>query len=512
MDAHHAPLGTGRGRMLPVTPAQIVAIGLVAASVGWAAWLLRELPAADRVDLLEDTVLTAPQLAAVEAALDRAQLTDYRAEAGRVWVPRGRQSAYKRAVVDADALPKPWGTRFRDAVGGGSVWASPAARAESLKVALQDELALVLGSMPGIERAAVMVDQEAQSGFRQEPLKTASVGIRTVADAPLDSQRARAIRVLVAAAIAGLEPEHVAVTDLSSGQVFSGPLPPDPEGIDPRMARRMQEETALAGRVKRALEFVPGVAVDVAIGDATAPRPSTVAATVPPVAADAPTSPDERAAAANAPADLLPAAPPADPRPVAPGRPAAPAGATSQPDVHVTIAVPDSYLAAAIGAARGRLLRRDPGAASTAESEIEEAETERLREIVRRVLGGVVPADRLGVLVTAYPTETAALAGGTEVPAAEGPAEADAVDAPRLVAEFPDLHREGWLALSSIAVGLLAGFLWWAGSRERAVVGDEEWSHGDEDDPAAPASQERSGESPSQRRPGESPSRRRIAA
>ena len=47
------------------------------------------------------------------------------------------------------------------------------------------------------------------------------------------------------------------------------------------------------------------------------------------------------------------------------------------------------------------------------------------------------------------------------------------------------------LALSSIAVGLLAGFLWLAGSRERHAESDEEWSHGEEDDPAAPASQRR---------------------
>ena len=50
-----------RSRVGIVTPAQIVALGLVAASVGWAAWLLQERPTADEVALLEDTTLTAPQ-------------------------------------------------------------------------------------------------------------------------------------------------------------------------------------------------------------------------------------------------------------------------------------------------------------------------------------------------------------------------------------------------------------------------------------------------------------------
>ena len=104
----------GRPRPLSLSPAQIVAIGLVAASIGGAAWLVRQRPEATEAPLLDGTVLDGAQLAAVEAALDRAGLTDYRTESGQVWVPRSRQSAYKRAVVDGDALPKPWGTRFQD--------------------------------------------------------------------------------------------------------------------------------------------------------------------------------------------------------------------------------------------------------------------------------------------------------------------------------------------------------------------------------------------------------------
>ena len=119
MDPHLT--NSRRSRVPVVTPAQIVALGLVAASIGWAAWLLQERPTTDEVALLEDTTLTAPQLAAIEAALDRANLTDYRTAEGTVWVPRSRQGAYKRAVVDGDAIPKPWGTRFHEAIASGGV-------------------------------------------------------------------------------------------------------------------------------------------------------------------------------------------------------------------------------------------------------------------------------------------------------------------------------------------------------------------------------------------------------
>jgi len=493
MDPHLTP--SRRARVGIVTPAQIVALGLVAASVGWAAWLLRERPTTDEVALLEDTTLTAPQLAAVEAALDRAKLTDYRTADGAVWVPRSRQGAYKRAVVDADAIPKPWGTRFHEAIASGGVWTSTSARAESLKVALQDELSQVLCSMPGIDRAAVLYDVEERSGFQQEPLKTASVGIRTTPGTELDAVRAHGIRVLVASSIAGLDPDQVAVTDLATGRVFAGALedPTASAAVAPELARRFAHETALAGKIRQALGFVRGVIVDVAID--AAPRPTDAAVVVP-----APTDPAEPrvAAAANAPAEILPPAPPPARSPVAPGAPAGPdhspsTGAEIQGIVHVTVSIPDSYLTAAIEASRGRLRRGAPAATdptTDTEAEAERREIERLRQIVGRSLPSLDGPERLRVLVTSYPTTAPDLAErrprNREGIPSESAHRSPGVEDPLLAEEaahgssssaVPSLPREMWLALTSVLVGVLAGFLWWAGSRTGNTTEDPhtEW-------------------------------------
>ncbi len=505
MDPHLT--NSRRSRVPVVTPAQIVALGLVAASIGWAAWLLQERPTADEVALLEDTTLTAPQLAAIEAALDRANLTDYRTAEGTVWVPRSRQGAYKRAVVDGDAIPKPWGTRFHEAIASGGVWTSTSARAESLKVALQDELSQVLCSMPGIERAAVLSDVEERSGFRQEPLKTASVGIRTTSGTELDAVRAHGIRVLVASSIAGLEPERVAVTDLSTGRVFAGALedPTASATVAPELARRFANETALAGRIRQALAFVRGVIVDVAI-DAT-PLPTPTDSPLPTA-----TDPSEPpiAAAANAPAELLPPAPPPSRQPVAPGAPAGHARPRdANPEipgvVHVTVSIPDNYLAAAVHASKARS-QANPSAdsvtAPTADTAAgaEDHELERLREIVGRALPSFDSPDRLRVLVTSYPAmvpdaterRAEALDGPRPLPANRSPA-ADVtihteVDIPPSHHPshhpLPDLPREAWLAATSVFVGLLAGFLWWAGSRSsgRTEESFRGWKASDDDD------------------------------
>lgn len=461
MDAH--PDRGGRARALPATPAQIIAIGLVVAALGGSLWLARERPVAAEVPLLDDTTLTAAQLAKVEAALDRAGLTAYRTESGRVWVPRAKQSAYKRAVVDADAIPRPWGTRFHDALKEGGVWASPAARAVSLRVARQDELALVLASMPGVERASVMVDEEPRSGFHQEPLKTASVGIHGSSGTPLDAERARAVRVLVASSVAGLEPERVAVTDLATGRVFSGPLDASSSPLDAIFARTSALESAIAGRARQALESVPGVFVAVSI------------AAVPAAADPGPAGETERRdAAANAPAEVL----------LPTGKGAAHQPATDALSVlqghpiDVTVSVPEPHLAATVAAARRRAGATPPEGDADPGTTVADAETERLRGLVSRALAPLAPPGSIRVHVTAHPVAgepSPTIAVTADPPAA---AESTTVEAPArqddaTTNRATKVPREGWLAVASILIGLLAGVTWWAGTRDRADAGSD---------------------------------------
>ena len=312
-DSHDSDIRPPR-RGLRLSPAQAVALGLVAAAVGWAAWLVRDRPINEEVELLPGTVLPSSEMAIVEAAFDRAQLADHRTEDGRVWVPRPRQSAYMRALVDAEALPREFGSSLRRALENNSPWQSRAVQEEMLRVAVQEELAHVICSMPGIERAAVLYDVGQRSGLDGGlgggPVRTASVNIRTQPDVELEPARIQAIRVLVAASIAGLEADHVAVTDLRSGRVHAGPLtesaPAGDVAVDPELARRVAHERHLAAKVRQALAFVKGAVVDVTVAfpqagaatqrasDGTEPRPA------PPALSPL----DQRAADANAPASV----------------------------------------------------------------------------------------------------------------------------------------------------------------------------------------------------------------
>jgi type III secretory pathway lipoprotein EscJ len=465
MDAHHSLQFPGRRPL--VSPAQVIALGLVAASVGWAAWLLRDRPIREETELLAGSVLPSSELAIMEAAFDRAQLTDYRTEGGRVYVPRSRQSAYMRALVDAEALPREFGGSLRRALANNSPWQSKAVQAELLRVATQDELSLVLCSMPGIERAAVLYDVEQQGGLAGGTVKTASVSIRTQPDTELDATRVQAIRVLVAASIAGLTAERVAVTDLRSGRVFAGPLADETAAIaDPALARKLAYENVLATKLRQSLAFVKGAIVDVTVvfaEPATTPQP----APAPPVE-----QPVQKPADANAPAEVVasPAPPPAAPEP----EPARLARGDVLDAVNVTIAIPDTYLQAA-HAARERAGQGVPSRAA-----VEAAEIDRIRALVAQMIPATVEPQGRRVVITSFPTAPAQPKRDT-VRAADAPRDTaarlpptDNVSLAELFAQFTSgdkpfdarkLPREVWLAALSVCVGLLAGLLWWLGAR-----------------------------------------------
>lgn len=459
MDARSFSPTSGRQSLL--TPAQVIALGLVAASLGWAAWLLRDRPIREETELLAGSVLPSSELALMEAAFDRAQLTDYRTEGGRVYVPRSRQSAYMRALVDAEALPREFGGSLRRALANNSPWQSRAVQAELLRVATQDELSLVLCSMPGIERAAVLYDVEEQPGLAGGTVKTASVSIRTQPEAELDATRVQAIRVLVAASIAGLSPERVAVTDLRNGRVFAGPLEAvDDHATDPALARRLAYERALAAKLRQALAYVKGAVVDVTAEFAAAES-------LQPPATPVAEQPAQKPADANAPAEL-PSAPPAIPS----EKPRLARGDVLA-SLHVSIAIPATYLEA---------VRGSPALDAAATAVADAAEIERIRDLATRMVPATATPAGCRVVVTSFPTPGAAPRRTAEqaTPRAAAADAAASADHPISLQEVLGqlvsgdvrfdsraVPREILVAGVSVIAGLVAALLWLAGARRR---------------------------------------------
>ncbi|MBT4157475.1 MAG: hypothetical protein HOD99_01470, partial [Planctomycetaceae bacterium] len=153
-----------------VRPIQVVGfcLLLLAAVAGGLLIEFPEKKAGGEVELLVGAVLGPADLAVIEAVFDRSGLNSYRVDDGRLYVDRGQQSSYLRAVVDAGALPPEFGGSLRRAVESDSPWRSKETQAELVRVATQEELSLVIRTMPGIEQAAVLYSgSNAGSLFRE---------------------------------------------------------------------------------------------------------------------------------------------------------------------------------------------------------------------------------------------------------------------------------------------------------------------------------------------------------
>lgn len=463
MEAHSLSYQPAQGDARLFSPIRVVALGLVAAVAGLAAWQFREESRVGRVPLLADTLLPSSELALMEAAFDRAQLTDYTIDGGQILVPKGRQSGYMRALVDAEALPREFGGSLRRALETSSPWQSRATQDERLRIATQEELSLVLCSMPGIRRAAVLYDEETRAslgggrGLGSGPRRTASVNIETDEDATIDSVRARSIRVLVAASIAGLEPEDVAVTDLRSGLVYAGPLEPVLDNVSEAEATRIALEERLAERIRRSLAYVQGAIVDVRtdLGMAQPPRASAI------------TDP-QRLADANSPADVRPRQ-----------ASAATAPAVMRLDdgrqvlaVRVAVAVPQSSAIGSDEAIRQHVLELLPATSDPAARSVH----------VTRFRVGSSGDDAAEIAVTApvqhglppLPEDASpAPVSSTTTPLLSAPLSALSVDA---MAAMPE---QAWVTGFAGLVVVLAGLLWWRGGRSRQVAEAEpmiDWS------------------------------------
>ena len=265
-----AAIEAGSRRQSGIRPIQVMGLFFLLLTAV-AAGLLIDFPEKEKageVELLAGAVLGPADLAVIEAVFDRSGLDSYRVVDGRLYVDGGQQSSYLRAVVDAGALPPEFGGSLRRAVESDSPWRSKETQAELVRVATQEELSLVIRTMPGIDQAAVLYSGSNSEGlFRDAKVdaQTASVSIRTESGEELDRHRVQAIRVLVASSIAGLRVEQVALTDLRSGQVFDGPLVSDAEFVttDPDRARAVAYEQHVTAKIRQALAFIPGVFVEV---------------------------------------------------------------------------------------------------------------------------------------------------------------------------------------------------------------------------------------------------------
>lgn len=202
-------------------------------------------------------IATAPGMSLLYAGLEEAAAGEiiqsleargiaYDVRAGAIYVP-SRQRDETRLMMAANGLPA-------NAHSGYELLESLTGFGTTSQMfdaaywrAKEGELARTIVAGPHIRAARVHIAQASSGGFRRGTQPTASVTV-TTSSAALSAPQARAIRFLVASAVAGMSPEHVSVIDGAGGLVHG----PDTETTAPGQGGDRTQE--LRRNVERLLE------------------------------------------------------------------------------------------------------------------------------------------------------------------------------------------------------------------------------------------------------------------
>jgi flagellar M-ring protein FliF len=246
-----------------MTPAARITTGLLLAMVVISlGYLFTYRVSGPDCDLMNGEPIPASYLPKMEAAFAKAKLSQHEVRGAHILVPAGQKAAYMAALADGDALPPNFGKALAAAINTGSLYESDRQRQDRVKIALQEELALIISRMIGVESASVLYATETKGGLNRQTLTTASVAIKPLGSEELDPRKVSLIRHLVAGAIAGLKPENVTVADLT-GVIYHGG---DAEnggsaGDNLYVSLKRIHEQEWKSKILGALAYVPGVRV-----------------------------------------------------------------------------------------------------------------------------------------------------------------------------------------------------------------------------------------------------------
>ena len=222
-----------------MTPgARITAALLLAVVVISLGYLFRSETTSADTYLMNGESLSAGDLHAAAAAFGKAHLEGYEIRARRSACPAGSRPPIWR-LWPTPRLCRRSGPLRRMNSRPAAFGSHATAGSASHGITLQEELSLdFIRSMPGVDRAMVILDTETKPGFGQEVVKTASVSVKAIGSGSLEEKQVETIRYLVDSAVAGLKPDAVIVADVNTGQVYHAP------GKRPRRPRQLSRRAA----------------------------------------------------------------------------------------------------------------------------------------------------------------------------------------------------------------------------------------------------------------------------
>lgn len=205
----------------PAAPRWVLGILLVlggmaaAAAISWPRSELREV-------LFDGVEFSRSELTAMEAAFGKAQLNDARIVGRTIEVPQHTKHLYLKALHDHQATPATFFSYSQRSLASDSPFTSPRQRDALTKLAKEQELALMLRKIAGIEEASVQFEDVDLGGFPRRKQRQATAAVRAAEGRTLERHVVRAIRATLMNTLGIADAQAVTVLDLNAGVAFTG--------------------------------------------------------------------------------------------------------------------------------------------------------------------------------------------------------------------------------------------------------------------------------------------------
>jgi flagellar M-ring protein FliF len=190
-------------------------------------------------------------------------LGDAKIVGNRIQVPRRKRVEYLRALSESNFSSEGFDSAMDAFLSETSGFFEPSELRElKAKHAIQKKMSLVVKKMDAVADATVQYDEHRKGGYPPVVEKTAVVAVRPSGRHQVDKELAKSIQRTICAAVAGMRPEDVTVTDLTNSRVVSGGDMDNDESSLYTQVKRMHEEDWLR-RIENALDMYPGITVSV---------------------------------------------------------------------------------------------------------------------------------------------------------------------------------------------------------------------------------------------------------
>jgi flagellar M-ring protein FliF len=253
-----------RDLFLSMTPAARITAALLLGVIGVSvAYLFQDYAGGSKEYLLSGETMHPREADKMEAAIAKANLSDYEREGNRIKVPRGQKAVYLAAVANDNALPSNIGTLLIDESDSMGMFVDSKTREARMKATRERVLSMMIREMDGVEDANVVYDIRKSRGFEPE-LITATVSVRPSSPDSLGARQLNNIRAAICGATAGLDAKDVAILNLADNSQFefSGDVNSE-DYKDPYFQTRTTYLREMKGRIADLLRDIPGVRIQV---------------------------------------------------------------------------------------------------------------------------------------------------------------------------------------------------------------------------------------------------------